>query len=488
MHVAVPFRQKITLILFGIILTVVLLEAGLRAAGFTLQSLQEYRNLISIKRGGEYRIMCIGESTTAGEYPPFLEKALNERNIGIKFSVIDKGIVATNTSLILAQLEENIGKFRPDLVVAMIGINEGGIHMPIGFNSRSQAFFGSLKVCKLIKLLLLHMQNKIKEVKAKRKGNKVSIPQVKNEQMLQSFVASEQDSLRVVQPGNITDKGNEDDSFFNERGKQLTAQGDLPSAREAFKRAVELNPNNLDAYFRLVALSGPDASGLLIRKLFETYISFIKAGTPDDLRKNDIFVLGNMLIYYDKYLEIEELCREMLAKNIMRKEAYIILGMSSIAQKQYSVAEASFKRASELDSRDVRAFDGLALVCHETGRYDLSEKYLRKANELRPCYPTMLVTRNYKKIKNILDGRNIKLVCVQYPMRSIEPLKAIFEGERNILFVDNELVFKRALKRGYYKDFFKDMFGGDFGHCTEKGNKLLAQNIADVILKDTFGK
>jgi hypothetical protein len=32
------------------------------------------------------------------------------------------------------------------------------------------------------------------------------------------------------------------------------------------------------------------------------------------------------------------------------------------------------------------------------------------------------------------------------------------------------------------------MFGGDFGHCTPKGNMLLAQNIADVILGEVFNK
>jgi len=32
------------------------------------------------------------------------------------------------------------------------------------------------------------------------------------------------------------------------------------------------------------------------------------------------------------------------------------------------------------------------------------------------------------------------------------------------------------------------MFGGDFGHCTPKGNRLLATNIADVILKEVFHK
>jgi hypothetical protein len=32
------------------------------------------------------------------------------------------------------------------------------------------------------------------------------------------------------------------------------------------------------------------------------------------------------------------------------------------------------------------------------------------------------------------------------------------------------------------------MFGGDFGHCSRNGNRLLAKNIADVILKEVFGK
>jgi hypothetical protein len=27
------------------------------------------------------------------------------------------------------------------------------------------------------------------------------------------------------------------------------------------------------------------------------------------------------------------------------------------------------------------------------------------------------------------------------------------------------------------------MFGGDFGHCTPEGNRLLAENITEVILK-----
>jgi ABC-type antimicrobial peptide transport system permease subunit len=73
-------------------------------------------------------------------------------------------------------------------------------------------------------------------------------------------------------------------------------------------------------------------------------------------------------------------------------------------------------------------------------------------------------------------------------MCSIEPLKKIFEGEEGISFVDNEEVFKSAVLRDGYCKYFIDIFGGDFGHCTDKGNRLLAENIANVILKEVFHK
>ena len=79
--------------------------------------------------------------------------------------------------------------------------------------------------------------------------------------------------------------------------------------------------------------------------------------------------------------------------------------------------------------------------------------------------------------------RGIKLVCVQYPMRSTEPLKKIFDSTEGIIFADNQIIFKNKLRSGKYEDYFVDNFGGDFGHGTPKGNQLIAQNVADTILK-----
>jgi hypothetical protein len=107
---------------------------------------------------------------------------------------------------------------------------------------------------------------------------------------------------------------------------------------------------------------------------------------------------------------------------------------------------------------------------------------------LRLKYYTPVTVNSYRKLKEILDKRGIRLVCVQYPMRNVEPLKKIFKEDEDIIFIDSESVLKEALKKGSYKEYFKDMIGGDFGHCTDKGNKLLADNIANTILSKVFHK
>jgi len=119
--------QKTTSVFFGVVLFFVLLEGGLRLGGFILSSMQESENLRSIKQKGTYRILCLGESTTQGQYPKPLAQVLNQHNIGVRFSVIDKGKVATNTTFILNRIESYLDEHHPDMVVAMMGNNDQGI-------------------------------------------------------------------------------------------------------------------------------------------------------------------------------------------------------------------------------------------------------------------------------------------------------------------------------------------------------------------------
>jgi tetratricopeptide (TPR) repeat protein len=124
----------------------------------------------------------------------------------------------------------------------------------------------------------------------------------------------------------------------------------------------------------------------------------------------------------------------------------------------------------------------------KTNRIELAGKYKERREELRLNEYRAATVKNYRKLKEILDALKIRLVCAQYPMRNLEPLKGVFAGENSIVFVDNEKIFKDAVEKVNYQEYFRDKFGGDFGHCTEKGNRLLAENIANTILREVFGK
>ncbi|MFH0984248.1 MAG: tetratricopeptide repeat protein [Candidatus Omnitrophota bacterium] len=149
-------------------------------------------------------------------------------------------------------------------------------------------------------------------------------------------------------------------------------------------------------------------------------------------------------------------------------------------------AEAIFKSAFRINPRNDRALAALASLYESQGKLELAREYGEKLRASRLEDVNPVTKRNFYRLKEILDRRGIKLVCAQYPMRSLEPLRKIFGKYKDVVFVDNEAVFQTAVKKEGYPTYFRDMFAGDFGHCTPKGNELLAQNIADVILEKVF--
>ena len=99
------------------------MECGLRLAGFAISSYQRYKNDKVLRGKKQYTIMCLGESTTAGQYPIWLQEILNKKYPN-KFSIIDCGVVSTNLQNILKSLEDNINKYKPNIAICMIFLME----------------------------------------------------------------------------------------------------------------------------------------------------------------------------------------------------------------------------------------------------------------------------------------------------------------------------------------------------------------------------
>jgi tetratricopeptide (TPR) repeat protein len=479
---AIPFLQKIGLVLSGLLLTLIILEIGLRLEGFIILSSQERRNLQAIKQKGTYRIMCLGESTTQGAYPAFLKQALNQRNIGVKFSVIDKGLGGVNTGFIVAHLEANLDTYKPDMVVAMIGINDGGSHIPYeaATTSKGLLFLRSLRTYKLLRLLWLHIITRAGEIRSA--GLESDEKPLLGTGLKAIYIEQDSLSRREESIKKSLELNPRNDNAYVSLGWVYNNQGRLAEAQQAFRKSIELNPRNDQAYAGLGRVYKVQS------RLAEAQQAFRKSIELNP--RNDKAYAGLGWVYIDqaRLAEAERAFKKSLELNPKNEKAYTYAGLGSIYIDQGRLAEAerAFKKSLELNPGNYKAYGGLETVYFRMGENKLFQEYRKKMK--KPWYYNAMMVNNYLKLAQILEKRNVQLVCVQYPLLSVEPLKEIFAGHRGIIFVDNEKIFKDAVRKDGYKAYFIDIFAVEFGHCTKKGNALLAQNIADEILKKVFGK
>ena len=461
-HLKNIFWPKIGLIIFGLFLSILCIEIGLRLGGWVFSSLQEYRNMQAVKQKGTYRIMCLGESTTAGEYPVFLGSILNQSNTGVKFSLIDRGTPAINTDAILSELEGNLNKYNPDMVIVMMGINDFCPRLPYQNSNTSKILLAmrSLKIYKLIKMVWLG-------VVVQFKASQVRLPQEQKEKSIGS------------------DQGNGPKEVL--LGWSYFRKGKFTQAMELFKKTIERNPSDDGAYAGLGWCYQNKLQPFQAEEMFKKALEF----NPGNY--NAYLGLGWVYKNEGKFIPAEEGVKKFIqfypgGDRIESSWTYRLLGEIYQVQKKFTQAQAAYQKALEFNPWEDKVYGALGILYLEEGKNGLSSEYLAKAESIRSKYYCQVTRNNYLKLKNILDQRKIKLVCSQYPNRSVESLKNMFITQENVFFVDNGRVFKEAIIKGGYWDYFKDMYGGDFGHCTERGNKLLAQNMAAIILRGVFDK
>jgi len=121
-------RKAFTSILYSVLVTVLVIEGGMRLFGWGYLYLQEKQNRTDLTNSQDIVVLAIGESTTAfggtDSWPNQLERLLNSLQNIKKFHVINRGVPATNTNEILNRLPEYLDKYKPNFVLAMVGAND----------------------------------------------------------------------------------------------------------------------------------------------------------------------------------------------------------------------------------------------------------------------------------------------------------------------------------------------------------------------------
>jgi len=445
-----PIFHKFFLIITGLFFALMLLETAMWTGGFALSSWQKYKNNRALKNKSQYTVMCIGESTTAQQYPMPLQNILDGKYPD-KFSIIDCGRSGTNLTAILESLDDNIKKYRPHIAVCMMGINDELIDIDERPYCSDNIFYTKIKSYKLFMLIKKHIKSLIKNNKA--------------------FANT------------ITDPLN-DKQLLN-KAEHLFRMGDYDKSIKILTDIVKRDPKNEQAYSYIIEIyfhhlpKFKDTAYKMAFKMLSDGSQYDRAGL---YLKVILYNLERKNIPLTKKF-IHQLLNEKNLEISMSLYGYI---RDFLTTEQQAKILTSGQITSSSYNTD-KFYGATAIYYMELKDYAKADKYFNMAEEIRLRFPNKQARRLYRLIVQKLIDNNIKVICMQYPVRSIKPLQNILKDTPyydKITFVSNEEIFKQALREKTYNEIFCDQFGGDFGHCID-GDSLIAENIAKTLIKIT---
>lgn len=469
----IAFRN-IVLLLAGVVVGLGLLEAGLRIAGYIVLRLRDTASPDSPSVARPFTILCVGESTTycgnhSYAYPPQLEKVLRERYPGRSFRVINRGKPGCNTGYIARKLPEWLEDYQPDMVSAMMGINDSRERLaPYESAGRDEGFWESLRGVKVLRFAWKNLAHIL------RSGTRILIWDA--------------------------------DDYVAE-GRRLFGVGEDEESERLFLRAIDLDPKNAAAHVGLAryymnsqntkkvisecksalaldpqndaALTVRGRAGMESRKWREGAGYLEQAVGINPLNDEALGALS--WCYYweqERFKEAEDLALRALkidpANYMANATAWYIYKGKREPERALDIA----LKALEADPHNDRFIAEISHLFDLLGDPEQSKEYLDKIETARGNAINPITVQSYKTLRELCGRRGITLLAVQYPMRSIKPLQKIAGEGEGVIFVDNETVFREMVNRDSYQAYFEDHFAGDFGHCTPAGNALLAENIA----------
>lgn len=127
----------------------------------------------------------------------------------------------------------------------------------------------------------------------------------------------------------------------------------------------------------------------------------------------------------------------------------------------------------------------LVADCAKTANMSAYAKEMSlKATQIRRKQIESIARKHYETLVTLLLEKNIQPVLMEYPLRDGKILEEVFNNtayNRKIIFVNNGPAFIKGVFKEGYSEYFLDHHLGDSGHLTQKGNRLLAENIFEAL-------
>ena len=363
----------------GLLIAVLLLEGALRVVGYL--HVRESQKRGSKSGEGTHKILCFGDSFTFGvgaasgeDYPSQLEKLLNARTTGKRFTVINRGVGGYNTAQVLSDLRGCVDQINPDMVVVMVGI-----HNPWnlwGYNeykkgnslwARAEKLLYRVRVFKLVVLLAGNIRDKQKK-----------------KQRSEPAVETPAPPIQEGPPGQKEPPKQEEPPKQKEPAKQDSLKHD-PNKHEDLHDEEGADKDEDMGFAGLV-----DTAVVRLQRIRETDASY------DGVIK---------LLNRRKYPAAAAWLKKRQEKEPKNAVCHFALGAIAYKQKKYDVATGWFKEGMAADAKDVDNYCGMGNVYWEQRKYDEAIRWYKEAIKVAPTDPG-----NYSQIgrlhldKNDQDG------------------------------------------------------------------------------------
>ncbi len=122
-------KHYVIRLLLSLVVLLVTMEIGLQVASLVLPALL-VRSDDELAGAADITILCVGDSHTFGAplpsqdaYPAQLSEVLNATSSDRRVRVVNLGIPGQNSAMVANRLEKQVNYYRPDLVIAWIGLN-----------------------------------------------------------------------------------------------------------------------------------------------------------------------------------------------------------------------------------------------------------------------------------------------------------------------------------------------------------------------------
>ena len=450
-------KKTVTIAIIAII-SFVLLEITLEVAGWTITSYQSWKNpSVNLQDSDEYRIVTLGESTTAlfwsggrdNAWPNQLENKLNSANLGRHFKVFNLARGGISTPFLIESFEQRIEDLHPQLVISMMGVNDS-----VQFEYSHTVGWRSLRIVKVWKWL----QQSRASTNPTKDPDLIGqiyrdVDDLMSEPLLEASPEQIHKTYEAVRKYAATKK---QDGFY---ALEHAAWGFFVPAQRA---QIEHHVNSHIAN-RLGTLSYNLAKDAL------------------RIQPNNA-TIAVCLTYASALAH-----REPEALDLIHKSMDLGLKPSPTLFTVLGVLKAN-------DDPQMKE------AMSESGFY---------INEKKPYFQVTM--ENYRRLFDLSRKHHFHYMAMQYPTAKISALINVFSTQpkftetfgdslnsnfpnakleskyEDILFVSNEN-FVQAVAQSSYDDYFTDRFsavlGGHFGHTTPKGHALIAENLSQAIVKN----